>query len=517
MDSIKIRELEEKSIVSAEDTIVVEDNTGTLQVPISTLQNMLQASLFCKNINELKQSVFNAGDVVETLGYHTAGDGGMATYLIVDAPDESDNSITIISLLTSDRLKAHLLYNNYVSPLQAGAYGDGVHDDSQVIEDMQYLDLPIKFPNKTFVASIHIHNDDVIDFNGCTIKYEDTAITINGNDITVENVTIGSTGGYAISCSNKYNITIRNCTFISYCDSSAINIYNCNKVSISHCLFVEPSERTAQSIIYISNIDKYNSTTIDHCTFSNIKSIAVITSGRTLISDCDIWCVDGRHEYNIVSDEYCKISNCLLRGRGAVDAMANSCMVIENTQVEDITTHAFYGSTNSLLTISKLCSVNGRGDRYSDQYILYSNSKSVHIDGYLMKDRDILLNLSYNSKIYNHIMNNSYDEALPVEAEQYRDIRVLDIAKNLKTQDYVSPNIAVKITNYGNPLGAITGGIEGQIIAIYNTAIRFDYDNIREDRICSGSGNWDASTMVGKDNPIIVKYDSKNKRWLRIK
>ena len=516
MDSIKIRELEEKSIVSSEDTIVVEDNTGTLQVPISTLQNMLQASLFCKNINELKQSVFNAGDVVETLGYYTAGDGGMATYLIVDAPDESDNGITIISLLTSDRLKAHLLYDNYVSPLQAGAYGDGVHDDSQVIEDMQYLDLPIKFPKKTFVASIHIHDNDVIDFDGCTIKYEDTAIMINGNNVTVENVTIGSTGGYAISCSSKYNITIRNCTFISYCDSSAINIYNCNKVSISHCLFVEPSEYTAQSIIYISTIDKYNSATIDHCTFSNIKSIAVITSGRTLISDCDIWCVDGRHEYNIVSDGYCKISNCLLRGRGATDAMANSCMVIENTQVEDITTHAFYGSNGSIITISKLCSVNGRGDKYYDQEVLHSDS-TVHIDGYLMKDTDILPNPSYTSKIYSHIMNNSYDEALPVETEQYRDISIFDISKYLKTLDHVSPNVAVKITNPSYTLGAITGGIEGQVIAIYQSAIAFNYYNISENRICSGSGNWDASTMVGKDNPIIVKYDSRNKQWLRIK
>ena len=516
MDSIKIRELEEKSIVSAEDTIVVEDNTGTLQVPISTLQNMLQASLFCKNINELKQSVFNAGDVVETLGYHTAGDGGMATYLIVDAPDESDNGITIISLLTSDRLKAHLLYDNYISPLQAGAYGDGVHDDSQVIEDMQYLDLPIKFPKKTFVASIRIHDNDVINFNGCTIKYEDIAIIIDDSNITVENVTIGSTGGYAISCANKYNITIRNCTFISYCDSSAINIYNCNKVSISHCLFVEPSEYTALGIIYISTIDKFNSTTIDHCTFSNIKSIAVITSGRTLISDCDIWCVDGRHEYNIVSDGYCKISNCLLRGRGATDAMTNSCMVIENTQVQDITTHAFYGSIGSTITISKLCSVNGRGDKYSDQEVLHSDS-TVHIDGYLMKDTDIRPNPSYTSKIYSHIMNNSYDEALPVETEQYRDISIFDISKYLKTLDHVSPDVAVKITNPSYTLGAITGGIEGQVIAIYQSAIAFNYDNIREDRICSGSGNWDASTMVGKDNPIIVKYDNKNKRWLRIK
>ena len=43
MDSIKIRELEEKSLVDSDNTMIVEDNTGTLQVPVSSLQKSLQS------------------------------------------------------------------------------------------------------------------------------------------------------------------------------------------------------------------------------------------------------------------------------------------------------------------------------------------------------------------------------------------------------------------------------------------------------------------------------------------
>ena len=68
MDSIKIRELEEKSLVDSDNTMIVEDNTGTLQVPVSSLQKSLQASLYCQTVDDMKKSGFLSNAIILTIG-----------------------------------------------------------------------------------------------------------------------------------------------------------------------------------------------------------------------------------------------------------------------------------------------------------------------------------------------------------------------------------------------------------------------------------------------------------------
>ena len=69
-----------------------------------------------------------AGDVVVTLGYYAANDGGEATYLI-----SSNGSASYSVLETENGLYASLITDNSVNVDALGAKGDGIADDADII------------------------------------------------------------------------------------------------------------------------------------------------------------------------------------------------------------------------------------------------------------------------------------------------------------------------------------------------------------------------------------------------
>ena len=169
MDSVKIRELEEKSTVNPTDVIVIEDYDGTKVVSVLNLQSAIQKALYFNTIDDMKAATLNEGDVVKTLGYHSINDGGAATYVIQYAPAEVDNGITIIYLDTSDTLRAHLVHNGSINPIQAGAYADGVHNDYSVLNRLLKMNIEIDFPAKSFYIGeniyLNINSDSKVDFD----------------------------------------------------------------------------------------------------------------------------------------------------------------------------------------------------------------------------------------------------------------------------------------------------------------------------------------------------------------
>lgn len=100
---------------------MVED--GTLQEIITTYIQSNVTWTFDSVADMQNATNLLVGSYAQTLGYHSAGDGGGAKYIIVDTPD----SYTIE--ISSGIYAKLVVTGNAICPQQFGAYGDGQHDD----------------------------------------------------------------------------------------------------------------------------------------------------------------------------------------------------------------------------------------------------------------------------------------------------------------------------------------------------------------------------------------------------
>ena len=116
--------------------------------------------LVFNSVAEMKSSnKVKAGYTLKTLGFYIAGDGGGADYLITDniGEDEADEA-SIITL--QKRLYAYLIIQDVLNVKQMGAYGDGEHDDTDVLKNKifltsnHYLDgITVYFPDGNYLIS----------------------------------------------------------------------------------------------------------------------------------------------------------------------------------------------------------------------------------------------------------------------------------------------------------------------------------------------------------------------------
>ena len=88
-----------------------------------------------------------AGSYAKTLGFHTINDGGGALYYITDSG--TANEMDIIAI---DTLYAVLVKPSIITPEIYGAYGDGVHDDSDSIQECFTKNSKIQM-DKTYLIS----------------------------------------------------------------------------------------------------------------------------------------------------------------------------------------------------------------------------------------------------------------------------------------------------------------------------------------------------------------------------
>ena len=150
MDDLRIRELPEKFTVNITDKLIVEDEDGTKIIGVDVMKSMIDKTLFCNTVNDLKKGSYKEGDIVTTLGYDTVNDGGSGTYRIEYDPTALEDGGTCLYLKTSDTLRAKLLHNGIINVMQFGVIGDGKTDDYANIVKAMNTGLQLYFPEKTY-------------------------------------------------------------------------------------------------------------------------------------------------------------------------------------------------------------------------------------------------------------------------------------------------------------------------------------------------------------------------------
>lgn len=132
---VKISELNEAVAIQNQDLLAIVQNGETKKVPaeiiINNVGNVIQKIFTFENVSAMQNASLTTGNVVQTLGYHSANDGGAGLYQIVNDNSLIDNGGSVITLING--LKALLIINNnFMNVKQFGAYGDNTHDDSSV-------------------------------------------------------------------------------------------------------------------------------------------------------------------------------------------------------------------------------------------------------------------------------------------------------------------------------------------------------------------------------------------------
>lgn len=140
-----------------------------------------------------KDSKLKTGKVVEVLGYYQANDG--ATHLRVIAQKDDGSGV-----LLENGLYANIVHNGEVNVSWFGAKGDGVTDDSWVIQKaIDYYNV-VSFNDLTYlITNINLNNNSYLKLNKAVLKNNANTMIITANgktNIKIENGSITNTFDY---------------------------------------------------------------------------------------------------------------------------------------------------------------------------------------------------------------------------------------------------------------------------------------------------------------------------------
>lgn len=127
---MSLKEMEILAIGSEEYEIADKKSRENISNINTQLSNM-----YVNNVVEMKSlETLKTGDIIKTLGYFSANDGGGANYFIREKQEtdiENNGSIHFIS----DTLVAELIVEKNINVKQFGAKGDGIEEDSTAFQN----------------------------------------------------------------------------------------------------------------------------------------------------------------------------------------------------------------------------------------------------------------------------------------------------------------------------------------------------------------------------------------------
>lgn len=314
-----------------------------------------------KNCEYLK-----AGAIVHTLGYRSAGDKGGAWYLITDSGTANERDIIACGTLFANLVNVE----DYVTPEQFGAYGDGSHDDVAAIQAATDTLLPVHFAAKTYNigASVLLPKSDFI-----------------GNDTIIKFVS-GDASEHRIKYDGVSHIKTCGIKFDTSAVQKGIGIFDSSFLDFEDCFFEAGTFTTEQDIWIVRTLDLYtdwHDIKIARCKFNMVAPNAEGglwirnydgTNGEAydcIIEECDfthctldeciaIWSTNIVRNITIRECSFdCNWSSPIFIQTSGIDTLIENCNF---TLTQGYTTNRNPDSHSSLLTNSRIFASAKQGD-----------------------------------------------------------------------------------------------------------------------------------------------------------
>lgn len=234
------------------------------------------------SVEEMRQGKegLEAGQYIKTKNYYADCNGGGAVYLVSTSKNTTDNGGTIIDLpneLTCSLVSA----NKTVTPLQFGAYGDGIHDDHDALQSAFCSGNDMEFEAVALLGKTYLSNDTiwmkcddmVIDGMGATILCDDTfgSAQTAGKEC---NIQIYVTGSSNVSFKN---LRVMDGQTIMH-RRQVLAFQAVNNISIEYCtLYIpaQPKENKDGGSCNLSFQDGWHNVSVTHCEIINESSSKV--------------------------------------------------------------------------------------------------------------------------------------------------------------------------------------------------------------------------------------------------
>lgn len=268
------------------------------------------------NVSEMANSTeLENGYTVKTLGFYSENDGGGTIYKVVSTKPSG------YYIELKNDLYATIVKDN-PNPKMYGAYGDGLHDDTNAIKNALTDNTVLNFISGTYLLSstLLINRNHKIHLNDAEIKANDT---FTGDYLIQFGNSNGETGEYAkdgildgtLNCNNKCNGIIINLIQgglfenikIKEPTSIGIKVGDSTYVGdlyINNCLVSVRGDNSVTGMIITSTDNNING----FRTIGTLYGILIASTGNTL-SYCHPTCF----KPNVITDYYngygCKITS----------------------------------------------------------------------------------------------------------------------------------------------------------------------------------------------------------------
>lgn len=233
-----------------------------------------------------------AGMICHTNGFHTSDDGGAVWYEISDSGTANE-----MDVITCGDLFAHMIVPDVLKPEMFGAYGDGINDDSTVLQYCFNLDKKVVL-SKTYATTAKIViNKDVDTVDNGAIKAIDTmsmCVEISPESNAVQQVKqfyrlnvdanakadIGI--GVGLVKGSRLNLSVSNSISVGIQASTATtgnneNIFNCN-------VYGQANGNSVVGVLINCYDSVFESINVYDCLYS-----AKLKSGMAIINNLHGW------------------------------------------------------------------------------------------------------------------------------------------------------------------------------------------------------------------------------------